>query len=200
MSLARCWEAAGDCLPPEIGKLLGTSTDEAFASPRLLFALPEHTVDLQGGERPTQTDVFALIRGQGGVSVLAVEGKVDENFGPTIESRRKQGAAERLDYLHSLLGLDADTTGQLRYQLLHRTAAALLLAREYGASSAAMIVHSFSPDHAWFDDFASFSKALGAEAKHGQLLSVGVRDGVSLYLGWASGNQQFRSDLPNVVT
>jgi len=84
MSVAQSWEAANDELPPEIACLLSESPDESLHAPQLLAAFPEYQVELPGGSRPTQTDVFALVRTRSRHVALAVEGKVDETFGPTV--------------------------------------------------------------------------------------------------------------------
>jgi hypothetical protein len=195
MSVANSWEAAADKLPPEIQTLLATGPREAFADVRLLVALPEFTVPLPGGKNATQTDVFAIARSSAGLLTIAVEGKVDEPFGSTVEQKRKSGGEERLAYLHDLLQLSPSSSGALRYQLFHRTAAAVLLARDFNATAAVMVVQSFSPEHRWFDDFYNFGRALGVELSRGSLGSVGVRGGVPLYIGWTSGDQTFRGDV-----
>ncbi len=196
MALARCWEDAGDCLPSEVEALLAATPGVFFDKPRLLLAVPEFQVELPGGSRPTQTDLFALVRSDGGLTAVAVEGKVEESFGPTIEERSRDGAAERLDYLHDLLRLDRARAPNLRYQLLHRTAAAVLLAREFNAHAAEMIVHSFSPTFASWSDFANFCEALGAKAGRDRLVHVGDHDGRPLFLGWAIGGAMYREPIP----
>jgi hypothetical protein len=55
-TLAHCWEDAKG-LPPEIAALFGGHAT-------LLLAIPEHKVELPGGSRPSQTDLFALVRWQ----------------------------------------------------------------------------------------------------------------------------------------
>jgi uncharacterized protein DUF6946 len=195
MSLAQCWEAAAGRLPQEVSELLETGRHPALEAPKLLLAIPEYQVELPGGERPTQTDVFALVRGNGGLAALAVEGKVDEEFGPTAEAKQREGAADRLAYLYELLGISASASPTLRYQLFHRTAAAILLAQRFFAQVAVLVVHSFSPDHRWYCDFEAFGDALGVKTSRGSLAAVGVRGGVELFLGWASGDQRYRKDL-----
>jgi hypothetical protein len=199
MSLAQSWEGGKGSLPREIAELLATGHDPALVSPELLLAIPEYQVELPGGSRPTQTDLFALVRGEGGLVACALEGKVDEQFGPTIEAKRRDGAAERLRYLHDLLRIDPATSAQLRYQLFHRTAAAILLAERFGASVAVLIIHSFSPSHRWYEDYEAFAAALGATSERGQLGAVGERGGVQVFLGWASGDQRYREDLSTAV-
>jgi hypothetical protein len=127
--------------------------------------------------------------------VLAIEGKVDEELGPTIEAKAREGAADRLLYLHQLLELSPSATSVLRYQLLHRTAAAVLVGQEFSAVAAAMIVHSFSPTRMWYSDFEAFVIALNGCAEGGGLINVGKRGGIQLYVGWAQGEQQFRGPL-----
>jgi hypothetical protein len=199
MTLAQCWEDAGGQLPSEIQALLSTGRHSALDNPELLLAIPEYKVELPGGERATQTDVFALVRGRSALSACAVEGKVDEEFGPTIEAKRLEGAAERLRYLHELLEIGPEDSGKLRYQLFHRTAAAILLAQRFCAPVGVLIVHSFSPTHRWFADFEAFGTALGVQTRRGQLAKVGMRGGIELFIGWAVGDQRFRSDLSQLM-
>ena len=58
-----------------------------------------------------------------------------------------------------------------------------------------MVVQSFSPESRWRDDFERFASLIGAEPDRGHLRKVGERGGVTLFLGWASGDQEFRQDL-----
>ncbi len=196
MAVAQAWEAAGGDLPPEIANLLLTFDAPYFFDVSLLLAIPEFQVPLPGGERPSQSDVFALVAGRGGgTCVLAVEGKVDEAFGPTVRERRAAGGADRLTFLGNLLELPDPALDLLRYQLLHRAAAALRTAQEFKAAGAAVVVQSFSPTDRWYEDFEAFVRALGATPEKGRLASVGSRGGIPLYLGWAQGDQRFRKDL-----
>ena len=77
--------------------------------------------------------------------------------------------------------------GALRYQLLHRAAAALIEAERFGCAGAAMIVHSFSPQHAWLSDFQAFAAALGVKAAPELPAIVRPPGGRPLLLGWAGG-------------
>ena len=199
MTLARSWQAAPEDMPEEIAQILHDTPHPVFADAKLLLAIPEYCVDLPGGTRATQTDLFALVRGKGGLGVLAVEGKVDEELGPTVQTRRKDGAAERLTYLHELLRLSEGQSANLRYQLVHRTAAAVLLAQEFGCSATAMIVHSFSPTKMWYPDFVAFAVALGGRPQEQGLINVGERGGIALHLGWVQGDQQFRGPMVHLA-
>ncbi len=97
-TLAHAWEDAAG-LPPEIAALL-----RCFGKVELLLAIPEYDVPLAGSERPSQNDVFALVRTKDGLIVIMVEGKVAESFGPTLEEWCKDASAgktERLAYIRA---------------------------------------------------------------------------------------------------
>ena len=82
--LAHFWEA-GDRLPNEVASLIKTIPRYKDEEPELLMAMPEWKVPLPGGSRDSQTDVLALIGVGGDLMVAAVEGKVSEPFGDTID-------------------------------------------------------------------------------------------------------------------
>jgi hypothetical protein len=133
---AHAWEAAKG-FPLEIAAILGPDAE-------LLLAIPEHKVPMPGRGRASQCDVFALGRAGGWTIAVAVEGKVDEPFGPTIgewRATRSGARAVRLAAICDLLGLGAPPAPDLRYQLFHRAAAAIVEAGRFGTGAAAMIVH-----------------------------------------------------------
>src|SRR5690606_24625990 len=119
--------------------------------------------------------------------------KVNEPFGPLIADQmagepsvRKR---ERIVRLARMLGLDPVDrvhVWDLRYQLLHRTAAALFEAQRYRADKAVMLVETFSAEDAHWGDFAAFVRALGGEAQKGRLCEVGVPGDVRLWVGWCN--------------
>jgi hypothetical protein len=80
----------------------------------------------------------------------------------------------------------------IRYQLLHRTVSALLIAEQFNAVAAVMIVQSFSPTDRWFEDFEAFARLFGAAVSAGQLGRLGEFNGTPLYVGWCKGDQRFR--------
>lgn len=80
----------------------------------------------------------------------------------------------------------------MHYQLLHRTASALIEAQRFHAADAAMIVHSFSPDRRWQDAFFRFAALLGCDDALGATEPLTMPNGVRLILGWSSGDQAFR--------
>jgi hypothetical protein len=186
-TLAHCWAAAMGGLPPEIRALFSRDAT-------LLIGIPEHKVDLPGGRRPSQTDLFALIRLNDQTFACAVEGKVDEPFGPTVQEWLKDassGKKERLDYLCRQLGLVQPLPPTLRYQLLHRAVSAVIEAGRFKTDNAAMIVHSFSKTSLWFDDFAAFARLLGVQAVRDRLLTFKLPSGMPMHLSWATGNPAF---------
>ncbi|MDP9179549.1 MAG: hypothetical protein M3O61_17900 [Gemmatimonadota bacterium] len=191
MTLAQAWEESKERgFPNEIADILKSAQRSDWATLRLLLAIPEFKVPLPGGTTASQTDLAAIARGEKGLVAIAVEGKVSESFGPTMGERRKGRAIDndvRLSFLCEQLGLANGCPDQIRYQLLHRTVSALTIARDFFAESAVMLVHSFHSDSKWLDDFVAFADLFGCEAKKGQLCNLGSRNGVRLYIGWASG-------------
>jgi hypothetical protein len=195
MALADAWESAQGW-PPEVNRALQRSD---LADLDLLLALPEHQTPLPGGRAASQTDLLVLARqSAGGLVVLAVEGKAREPFGEdTVAAWRvpeTAGRKARLAYLLELLGLaDDERTDGLRYQLLHRAAAALIEAERFGAADAVLLVHAFknegaAPDEdANFSDFSAFADALGTRAAAGAIVPAKVPGSVRLHLGWVDG-------------
>jgi hypothetical protein len=186
---AHAWEATNG-LPPEIQLIVKPH----FGQCDLLLDIPEHKVPLPGGRRESQCDVFALLRAPDQVIACAVEGKVDEPFGPTLSEwleNSSAGKLERLRYIRGVLGLPDHLDGELRYQLLHRTASAVIEADRFMTGAAAMIVHSFSPEKRWFDDYERFVHLFGVRCSQNSAV-VDTPCGRKLLLGWAVGDQAFR--------
>lgn len=178
---AEHWERASG-LPIEIAAVFEQA---ALGPAELLAAFPEWKTPLPGGRRESQTDILALVRSPGGLWIAGVEAKVGEPFGPTVGEwliDASAGKLERLDFLKRKLRLGGDVTG-LRYQLLHRTVAAIIEAERFNAAGAAMIVQSFSPVSAWRADFDAFVEMMG--------MQDGLRsehsDSGALLLAWAQG-------------
>lgn len=183
-SLAHCWQAANG-LPPEIEALLGSDA-------KLLIGIPEHKTPLPGGKRDTQTDLFALLRLADKTCAAAIEGKVRETFGPTVGEwlvDASEGKQTRLSYILDLLGLKT-VPDNIRYQLLHRTAAAIESER-FKTDEAAMIVHSFEQSKLWFSDFAAFISLFGLNAESEKVITLTLPNGKPLHLAWVTGHADF---------
>jgi len=118
-----------------------------------------------------------------------------EPFGPTVDewlAGHSRGKMTRLAFLCDLLGLKLPVPGEIRYQLLHRTASALLEAQRFNAPHAVMLIHSFSQKHEWLDDYSAFARLLGVEeAEVNQVVSIGQRSGIDLSLCWVVGDPAF---------
>ena len=190
-TLAHCWESA-DGFPVEVRQVLSqhSSLDNAEA----LLIAPEWKVPLPGGARPSQNDVWVLARTNEGLVSVAVEGKVSEPFDKTVGEWRADaspGRDTRLAYLRDVLGLKDPIPDSVRYQLLHRTASAVIEAERFCAKAAAMIVHSFSADDLWFDDFARFASLFGLGVEIGKLASTTARGGMPLHIAWVRGDHRF---------
>ena len=148
--------------------------------PELLPAVPEWEVALPGGTRKSQNDVFALVRCAGRTISLTVEGKVNEPFGPTLAewlSSTSPGKATRLEFLKRTLGLPEVLPNELYYQLLHRTASAVIEAERFRTDSASMVVHSFSPKRKWFEEYAQFVDLMGVKGTTGELETIQLPNG-----------------------
>ncbi|HEX3810986.1 MAG TPA: hypothetical protein VHW02_14930 [Rhizomicrobium sp.] len=205
-ALAATWHKAGGT-PPQVAKLLATNPHTAKAT--LVDAFFERSVDLGDGGRPSQTDILAVLRLPDHLAVAAVEGKVDESFGPLIgdwltrPENGRQAREHRLKKLCDQLGV-SEPSAALRYQLFHRSVSALIEAKRYCAKDALLIVHSFSKKRTGFEDFISFLNAIGManDGAMGQLYGPQHCQGISFYAGWVeddcpalSGAFQFQKQI-----
>jgi hypothetical protein len=191
-TLAHCWEEA-EGFPPEITKLFQESDEPGCRNIKYLLAFPEWRVSLPGGSQPSQNDLFVLANSDDGLIAIMIEGKVSEPFGDTIEKwlvDASPGKTQRLDFLKNQLGL-SQIPGTIRYQLVHRTASAVIEANRFGAKRAMMIVHSFSQTDQWIEDFRAFLHLFEVTAKPEGLVFVGETQGVKLYCGWVKGNSKY---------
>ncbi|GAA4019269.1 hypothetical protein GCM10022280_18840 [Sphingomonas swuensis] len=157
-------------------------------------------LDEQG--RPSQTDLLALITSDDGLATLAVEGKVDEPFGDSVSDwlgEGNSGKLRRLELLCERLGLSTEKVATLRYQLLHRTVAALIEAKRFHTRRAVMVVHSFCPKASGFADFVAFARELGFEnVEQGMLSEPRSIGDIELRVGWVSDSVPEGQDPPSV--
>lgn len=192
-SIAYSWtEAKG--FPGEVQAVLDESEATCLRDLEFLIGIPEHEVPLPGGRRPSQNDVFVLAKGSDGLVSIAVEGKVSESFDSPVDQRFAKptpGQSTRLAFLLDLLELNRGNVGGIGYQLLHRTASAILEARRFGASHAVMLVHSFSQEMAHFDDYKNFVGLYGQTAEANRLYEAKQLGDITLYLGWVVGNAEY---------
>ena len=158
--LAKSWIRAQE-FPPPVRRVIETCAD--YRGLRLIEGCFERKTDLRTPGRHSQTDLLVIGETSAGPVVIGVEGKRDEAFGPIVFDWLAKGGRrqERLEGLCRVLGLDAGKCHTLRYQLFHRTAAALFEAERAGARHAMLLVHSFSTNNAGFKDFGKFTGQLG---------------------------------------
>jgi hypothetical protein len=125
---------------------------------------------------------------------MAVEGKVSESFGPTLgewQDSSSEGRKERWGFLCATLAVSPDQAPDLRYQLFHRTASAVLAADRFHATHAVLLVHSFTDRRTGWPDFVSFLRIFGRTPTPNSLEKLCVLGQVSLYAGWAEGDRRF---------
>ncbi len=191
-SLAYCWQGVTD-FPKSVKKVFREHNGEPFHSVKLLLAFPEYEVALPPrGGRPSQNDIFILAKGNNQLISIAVEGKAYEPFGETIAEWMcafTKGKQERLNFLCSHLKLDGEQIRQIRYQLLHRTVSAVILAERFNAKNALMLVHSFRYSEDSFKDYCDFLRLFGKKGKTDSITTAKTVNGIKLFLGWVNENQ-----------
>jgi len=202
MSLAYCWEEAQG-FPREVKRAL--AAHPALKDLELILAIPEYKVVLPGGGAASANDLFVLAKSSEGLVCMMVEGKVNEPFGPLVIEWFKNaspGKKKRLRYLCETTGLSEAVVQDVGYQLLHRTASAIIEADRFKASCAVMLVHSFSETKEWFEDFRRFAALFGGYAQPGKVFKAGRIKSVDLHLGWVSdlneyGQEEQPDDFPS---
>ncbi len=90
-----------------------------------------------------------------------------------------------------MLGLNNELPDDVHYQLVHRTASAVIEAQRFGAHAAVMLVHSFSPENRWFEEFLRFAEVFGVRPEVGRLARTSAQNRLPLYLGWVHGDERF---------
>ena len=193
-TLAYCWEAAGG-FPASVTRVFAASAYPALRNLEFIFGLPEFQTPLVGGRGPSQSDIFVVAcTGQELVSIT-VEGKVEGTFGSSIVGDwlkdASSGKRERLADPRKHLGLSNKKVDHIWYQLLHRTASALIEAERIHAKTAIMLVHSFSQNHSRFEDYQDFVALFGKTAELDSVTSIGKKKGIALYTAWVVGESEF---------
>ncbi|MDD4722735.1 MAG: hypothetical protein PHR07_08345 [Acidaminococcaceae bacterium] len=192
IELAKAWESASG-FPHEVEQIFAKSGNDLFQDIEILYAFPEFKVSILGGSKASQNDLYVLGKGAKGTVVIMVEGKVREDFGPLIKEKVDKGqATKRLEFLRKKLAIsDKKNIDNIHYQLLHRTASAILEAERVGAKAAVMLVHSFDFNRAHFDDFAQFVSLYGVKAVPDKIIGpiIGKGSAMPVYVAWCSGGK-----------
>lgn len=191
-SLAYCWEEANG-FPKEFDEVLLA----AGLQFEILLAVPEYKVYLDTKRAPSQNDIFILVRDSEGLVVIMIEGKVSESFTDLIEKwNGSRGKVHRFDFLANKLEINSNIKQYhgLYYQLFHRTVSPILMAEQFHAKKAIMIVHSFSQTNQRFQDYVGFINRLNPDI----VPEVNVinkcktlSSGIELYTGWIKGDAKY---------
>jgi len=194
-ALAHCWYTAQG-FPDSVLKIFKSSGIKTFQNIKMLVALPEYKVSLPPvGGRPSQSDIFVLAKGDGKLVSIAVEGKALEGFGETIDewsTDKSSGKETRLNYLLNLLSLNNSAIGKCKYQLLHRTASAIIEAQKFNAQAALMLVHAFSDDPKAFSDYQQFLNLFDIiNSLEDSLVFAKKINGLDLYFAWVKGESKY---------
>lgn len=190
-TLAHCWEDTQG-FPPEVETVLGQTHSLKGIHPLLIF--PEWKVPLPGGSTSSQNDVWILAKCDSDLVSIAVEGKVEEPFDKVVgewKAQASKGKLKRLSYIAKILGLSEPIPDNIFYQLLHRTASAVIEAERFGTAQAVMLVHSFSTSNRWFEEYKAFVGLFGVIAEVGRLATVCAKDNMPLHLAWVHGDERF---------
>lgn len=164
-SAAESWERVKG-LPKEIKTAF--NKHDNFKDSEMLLAIPEFKVPLPGGSRPSQNDLLVVTSNENGLTVITVEAKVDEGFDKTISEWKKNlsvGKENRLKYLLSTINFQSKEVDNLRYQLFHRLASSVIMAKKFHANNALMIIQSFqeNDDKNHFKDYQEFISTYNVE-------------------------------------
>lgn len=192
-SLAYEWESATG-FPQSVVEVFQDAMEPKINTLKQLFSFPEYKVKLPGGTRPSQNDLYVLAKNLDGLMCIMVEGKVEEPFDKKViewAENVKEGIDNiRLQYLIDTLDLSSEKNRvlEVRYQLLHRTASAIIEAKRIGAMQAMMMVHSYSENNSWFDDYSYFLSLFGLVAKVNGVSEKVDASGIDLYFSWVKGD------------
>lgn len=193
-SLANAWERA-DGFPDEIQMAFSASNDDFVKNIRFLYGFPEYKVEIPGGIRASQNDLYVLAKSTEKPVCIMVEGKVSENFGPLVNEwvcKANNGwENQRLQYLLSLLNIQNKRIENIRYQLLHRTASALIEAEKVGTDKCMVIIHSFSQEKAHFEDYKRFIEMFGITPEVNKICSPIKINDKQIFFLWAVGNVKY---------
>ena len=193
-ALAYCWQEA-DGFPAVVKRVFKNSSIAVFKDIEMLLAFPEYKVSLPGGRKASQNDIFILAKGNGQLISITVEGKVSEPFDKTVAEWKLEssyGKKVRLNFLCDKLQLDKDQIDHTRYQLLHRTASAIIEAERFNAQNALMMVHSFSQSDEWFEDYSQFLALFGLNGVTPDSLVFAKNiDELDLYFCWIRGEKKY---------
>ena len=187
--LAVSWDAAKG-FPKEVEYIFKESNIKLLENLTFIYGFPEYKVPLPGGSTSSQNDLYVLAKSNEELITIMVEGKVTDTFGPTLDAWKgdypSNGKQERLTSLLSKLELDETSVLNKSYQLIHRTASAVIEAENIHAKNALVLVHSFSVKEKGYDAFAEFVKLFDITPSKNKVVGPYVLNKTNLYFGWVS--------------
>lgn len=180
---AQRWQGIGARFPTEIEAILRESKQRLLGSLEIKQIYAEFPVWLDTHTTPSKNDLMIFAEAPGNRKVvIAVESKCHESFAQPLENwirtsdkplpraQRKlfksasgpvHRKVRRLNFLNTILSTNIDADSSVRYQLLHRTASAVLTARQTYAEAAVVLIQAFTESERNFQDFQDFCKLLG---------------------------------------
>jgi hypothetical protein len=201
--LAVSWEAAARTesgFPTEVRRAL--ESNPVFAGTELLVAVPEHRVTLDDDRRPSQSDLWLVVWTPNGYASVTVEAKAGEEFDKAIDQWLKDesdGKERRLAFLTETLGLCAPPPGFIRYQLIHRTAAAILEAKRCRFTLALMLVQSFEESRTSWSDYQKFAERLDIPSGRNTITGPRRVKEIDLFIGWVDSQKATDTAAANSI-
>ncbi len=183
---AESWERT-EGIPKEIVTAL--NKNDQLKNSELLMAIPEFKVSLPGGVRPSQNDLLVLISNERGLTVVTIEAKAKEDFGSLISEWQKdntKGKNERLEYILKEINFTSKEYLSLRYQLFHRLASAVIMAKKFHARNALMVIQSFteSDKDNHYEDFEKFVSAYDQKPTKGRPIEIAKSGDINICVMW----------------
>jgi len=204
MSTAYSWENAWkkeEGMPREIALLFENAEETRLRDARLVLAIPEYKVELEGGRNsPSCNDVFAILSCSHGLISMTVEGKAEEDFGALLKVWKKttspRGVQERMSHIMQNVGLNQPLPDDIRYQLLHRTASAVIEADRFHAPFAVVIVQSFVGDDTvnHYEDFCKFIRLFTKTPVKEKLIEISNPHRRRLFAAWVQSKPEAREE------
>lgn len=186
--IAHRYHGMGKRMPEPIYSLLQNSHVADFRNLEVCEAYIEFPVHLNDNRQASRTDAMIFAHSSDGEKiVICIEAKALEEFGPRVfrwintpdsaNPRRQKklfnnphspipGKLRRLQFLNEVLSLEIKPESTVRYQLLHRTASCLLVARQTFAKAALVLIHAFAESNDNLADFQEFCRLLGFNSIH----------------------------------
>lgn len=193
-ALAFSWEKDPQGFPDRIQNVFNNSGLKLFEKIKPSLIIPEHAVRLPGRGKASMNDLFVIADANDSLVSMMVEGKVDEGFDEYVYewSNGTANRERRLRGLCKILDLQRDKVSEIRYQLLHRTASAIIEAKRHRSTVAVMIVHSFDTNEpqSGFIDYTRFVSLYNEKAQENRIIQIQLGQ-VQLFLAWIKGDPRF---------